>query len=123
MGHGSRSGTERKRIRDERLVAFICEHYCQSCDNGLCDAHDVMERYQESVLTPSQMVGVRGYELDGASCRNHVPGEGFVMFAHRVQVHYADGRVERRDGWHSTRAVSDIWDDDVEYVSILFSDV
>jgi hypothetical protein len=28
-----------------------------------------------------------------------------------------DGRVEKKKGWHSTKAISDLWDDDdVEYV-------
>ena len=66
---------------------------------------------------------VNEFELDGACCKNHVPNEGFTMFGHTIQIHYMDGRVEKEDGWYSARTISEIWDESVEWVEILFTDI
>ncbi len=29
----------------------------------------------------------------------------------------------KKKGWYSAKAISELWDDDVEYVGILFTDV
>jgi len=34
-----------------------------------------------------------------------------------------DGRIEKRRGWYSSKEISEIWDQNVEYVEILFTDV
>ena len=45
------------------------------------------------------------------------------MFAHKIEIQYMDGRVERKKGWYSSREISELWDDSVEYVGIIFSDI
>jgi hypothetical protein len=109
--------------REERITSFICGHYCQLCDNDKCNVGEIMERYQSNWLTPSQMKEVNEFQLYKVSCRNHIPNEVFAMFGHKIEVHFVDGRVERKRGWYLTKAVSELWDDDVEYVDILFTDM
>ena len=109
--------------RDKRITSFICENYCQFCDNKNCNASEIMEKYQDNDLTPSQMEEVKEYQLDNISCKNHIPDEGFLVFGHIIEIHYVDGKVEKKNGWYSAKEISEIWDDDVEYVDILFTDV
>jgi len=45
------------------------------------------------------------------------------MFGHKIEIHYMDGRVEKKKGWYSAKAISELWDEDVEYVEILFTDI
>jgi len=45
------------------------------------------------------------------------------VFGHIIEVHYMDGRIEKRRGWYSSKEISEIWDQNVEYVEILFTDV
>ena len=111
------------RTRDKEIISFICVGYCQFCDNSKCNVAEIMERYQSNELTPSQMEEVNEFQLDRVSCKNHMPNEGFRMFYHIIEIHYIDGRVEKKEGWHSSKEVSEIWDDSVEYVDILFTDV
>ncbi len=35
------------------------------------------------------------------------------MLGHLIEIHYMDGRVEKKKGWHSTKAISELWVDDV----------
>jgi hypothetical protein len=63
------------------------------------------------------------FELEKMACKNHIPDEGFLMFGHKIEVHSMDGRKERKSGWYSPKAISEMWDDSVEFVNILFSDV
>lgn len=109
--------------RYAKIVSFICENYCQHCKNTGCNVVRIMEKYQSSWLTPSQMKEVNKFELENISCKNHIQDEGFLMFGHKIEVHYMDGRIERKGGWYSSKAISEMWDDSVEYVDILFSDV
>jgi len=69
------------------------------------------------------MKEVNQFQLDRASCKNHIPNEGFLMFGHIIEVHYMDGRVEKKRGWYSSKEISEMWDENVEYVDILFTDV
>ena len=109
--------------RDERITSFICGNYCPFCDNDRCNVGEIMDKYQSNWLTPSQMEEVNEFQFDKVSCKNHVSNEGFLMFGHKIEIHYVDGRVERKKGWYSSKGVSEIWDDDIEYVNILFSDI
>jgi len=109
--------------RDKEIISFICGNYCQSCDNDRCNVEEIMEKYQSNWLTPTQMEEVNEFQLDKVSCKNHMPNEGFQMLGHLIEIHYMDGRVEKKKGWHSSKAISDLWDEDVEYVDILFTDV
>ena len=83
-----------------------------------------MEKYQSNWLTPSQMEEVNEFRLDKASCKNHAPNDGFLMFGHKIEIHHRGGKVEKKRGLFSSKEISEIWaDDDVEYVDILFSDL
>ena len=117
------NGGERIKKRDNEIISFICGDYCQSCDNDRCNVEEIMEKYQSNLLTPSQMDEVNEFQLDKISCKNHIPNEGFSMFVHKIEIHYTDGRIEKMKGWYSSKAVSEMWDDDVEYVDILFTDI
>lgn len=110
-------------IRYNKIASFICENYCQFCDNDDCNVNEIMEKYQNNCLTLSRMKEVTKFQLDKTSCKNHIPDEGFLMFDHIIKVHYVDGRVEKKEGWYSTEEVSKIWNEGVEHVDILFSDV
>jgi len=46
-----------------------------------------------------------------------------LVFGHIIEIHYVDGKVEKKKGWYSAKEISEIWDDDVGYVDILFTDV
>jgi len=105
------------------IVSFICYDYCQFCDNNKCNAREIMEKYQSESLTLHQLKEVNEFQLDGAACKNHVPNEGFSMFIHKIEVHYMDGRVERKKGWYSSKAISEMWDKDVEFIRTLFTEV
>jgi hypothetical protein len=59
----------------------------------------------------------------GAACENHVPNEGFSMFIHKIEVHYMDGRVKRKKSWYSSKAISEMWDKDIEFIRTLFTEV
>ena len=109
--------------RDDKITSFICGNYCQFCDNNKCNADEIMEKYQSNRLDSFQMQEVEKFELERVACRNHIPDEGFLMFGHKIEVHYTDGKVERRRGWYSSPKISEMWNDDVEYIDILFSDV
>ena len=70
------------------------------------------------------MEEVNEFQLDTVSCKNHIPNEGFQMFGHLIKIHQMGGRVEKKKGWYSTKAISELWDeDDVGYIDILFSDI
>jgi hypothetical protein len=45
------------------------------------------------------------------------------MLGHLIEIHYMGGRVEKKKGWYSTEAISELWVDDVKYVDIIFSDI
>ncbi len=109
--------------REKEIISFICTNYCQTCDNNTCNVQKIMEKYESNWLTPSQMNEVNEFELDGASCRNHVSNGGLGLFGHIIRVHYMDGRVEKKDGWYTEKAISKIWDDSVEWVEILFTEI
>jgi len=65
------------RKKGEEIVSFICTNYCQFCDNKRCNVEKIMEKYQDNLLTPSQMQEVTEFQPAGASCKNHIPDEGF----------------------------------------------
>ncbi|NAS89804.1 hypothetical protein C4E24_08770 [ANME-1 cluster archaeon AG-394-G21] len=109
--------------RDKEIISFICGNYCQTCDNSRCNVEEIMEKYQSNWLTPTQMEEVNEFQLDTVSCKKHIPNEGFQMLGHLIEIHYMDGRVEKKKGWYTTKAISDLWVDDVEYVDLLFSDI
>lgn len=110
-------------MRERKIISFILYEYCQFCDNDNCNANEVMEKYQNNCLTPLQMKEVNEFQLNKVSCKNHIPDEGFLMFGHIIEIHYVDGRVEKKKGWYSSKEISKIWVDDIEYINILFSDV
>jgi hypothetical protein len=109
--------------REIEIISFICNYYCPFCKNNKCNAEQIMVKYDTSELTPVQAKEITEFQLDKVSCKNHIPDEGFLMFGHKIEIHYMDGRVERKRGWYSSRAISEMWDDSVEYVGIIFSDI
>ena len=109
--------------KNKRITSFICGNLCPSCDNEKCNVVEIMEKYKSNWLKPSQMKEVSEFYLHRASCRNHIPNDGFLLIAHKIEIHFVDGRVERKNGWYSSKAVSEVWGDDVEYVDLLFSDL
>ncbi|MBL7132209.1 MAG: hypothetical protein ISS45_12555 [Candidatus Omnitrophica bacterium] len=118
-------GKETKNMnkREEEIISFICVNYCQFCDNHKCNCYEIMEKYQSNSLTSLQMEEVNEFRLHKVSCRSHMPNEGFLMFGHIIEVHYMHGRVEKKRGWYTSKEISEIWDGNVEYIDILFSDV
>ena len=46
-------------------------------------------------------------------------------FSHIIEVHYKNGRVEKQQGWCSVEGIAKIWskDKNIDYISILFTDV
>ena len=109
--------------REKEITSFICTNYCQFCANNKCNVGKIMEKYQDNCLTPSQMQEVSEFQPDGASCKNHIPDEGFLMFNHIIEVHYMDGRIEKKRDWYSSKEISRMWDENVEYIDILFTDI
>ena len=109
--------------RAKAITAFICSNYCQTCDNSNCNVEQIMEKYQDNWLTPTLMAEVNEFQLDKVSCKNHIPNEGYTMFGYKIEVHHMDGRVEKKKGWDSPKAISEMWSDDVEYVVIQFTDI
>ena len=114
-----------KRInsRDNNITEFICGCYCQLCDNDKCNIGEIMEKYQSNWLTAKQMEEVNEFELHKVACKNHKSNEGFEMFAHKIEILYKDGRTKEMPGWYSPAAISELWDDDVADVEILFTDI
>jgi len=109
--------------REDKITSFICVEYCQFCDNDKCNSYKIMEKYQRNGLTSKQMKEVNQFELHNISCRNHIPNEGFTMFGHIIEVHYKNGKIEKESGWYSSEGISELWDDKVEFVEILFTDI
>lgn len=109
--------------REEQIIVFICGTYCQSCTDPRCNVEEVMWMYESNWLTPSQMAEVDRFRLDGVACANHVPMKGWPTAVHKIEVHYADGRVEEKSGWYTAEAISRLWREDVDHVEILFTEV
>ncbi|MGC9443694.1 MAG: hypothetical protein ACP5E9_01980 [Candidatus Methanospirareceae archaeon] len=122
---GNMIETDGKNIsrREIKLISFICNTYCPFCKNDKCNAEQIMVKYDTTELTPVQAKEIPEFKLNNASCQNHIPDEGFLMFGHKIEIHYSDGRVELKKGWYTTTAISELWRDDVEYVDIIFSDL
>lgn len=114
---------EKMKRREKEIISFICNTYCPFCKNNKCNAEQIMEKYDTTELTPAQAKEITEFQLDKVSCKNHIPDEGFLMFGHKIEIQYMDGRVERKKGWYSSKAISEMWDDSVEYVGIIFSDI
>jgi hypothetical protein len=114
---------EKLKRREIEIISFICNNYCPFCKSDKCNAEQIMEKYDTTELTPAQAKEITDFQLDKVSSKNHIPDEGFLMFGHKIEIHYMDGRVERKKRWYSSRAISEIWSDDVEYVDIIFSDI
>ena len=109
--------------RDDKITSFICGDYCQFCDNNKCNVQDIMEKYQSNYLTFIQMREASEFQLEKISCKNHIPNEGFLMFGHIIEIHFIDGSIEKRDGFYSAKIISEMWNDDVDFIDILFTDV
>jgi len=105
------------------ITNFICSCYCQFCKNNRCNVDEIMCKYENNYLSFSQMEEVNEFKLDRASCKNHMSDEGFTMFVHKIEIHYKNGDVMRKEGWFSAKSISELWDEDVENVEILFTDV
>ena len=114
---------EKIKRREIEIISFICNTHCPFCKNNKCNAEQIMLKYDTTELTPAQAKEITEIQLDKVSCKNHIPDEGFLMFAHKIEIRYMDGRVERKKGWYSSRAISEMWDDSVEYVGIISSDI
>jgi hypothetical protein len=69
------------------------------------------------------MEEVNKFKLNGAFCKNHMPDERFTMFVHKIEIHYKNDDVVRKKDWFSAKYIAELWDEDVENIEILFTDV
>ena len=112
--------------RIDKIAAFICIHYCQSCKNGYSDAcnHEEVVMGEEShTLDHQQMQKVNLYKQDKSRCSNFQKVKGSPDFLHVVHIAYAGGRTEKLE-WLSSEDVSQLWEkESVIDIDIVFSDI
>jgi hypothetical protein len=108
---------------EAKMISFICGCYCQFCRNTDCNVNDIMGKYQNNELTPSQMKEVSGFSFEKVSCANYKNSKEFDIFKHKIRIYYKKQKSEEIPGWFSAGEVSRLWNSEVDYIDILFTDI